>query len=169
MRKTIRLTESELKNMISESVKRVLNEQEEYDWSFVEEDPENTKSYENDISWDEKNAADAKARDEIAIWDIDGAPDGWFGDFPQYNTNQGADYDSGYEKMYGDRDINDEYFSDSDYRFKNDEWEWDLSPEDRKGMVDDRFDKDSVFNKAYTESRIHRIVKESVNKILKKL
>ena len=106
---------------------------------------------------------------EPNIWDIDGAPDGWFGDLPQYNTNQGADYDSGYEKMYGDRDINDEYFSDSDYRFKNDEWEWDLSPEDRKGMVDDRFNKDSVFNKAYTESRIHRIVKESVNKILKKL
>ena len=36
MKRTVKLTEKELKRMISESVKRVLKEQEEDDWDFSE-------------------------------------------------------------------------------------------------------------------------------------
>ena len=59
MRKIIRLTESELRHMIAESVRRVLREQDEYDWDNLDQD---RKDFENHLSWRNKEEVDANDR-----------------------------------------------------------------------------------------------------------
>jgi hypothetical protein len=74
--------------------------------------------------------------------------------------------------MYGDRDVNDEYFTDSDYYFKNDRWQNLWHPWDRKAMIDAKFDENSPENRKFKtresiNRKINRIVSECIKRNLR--
>ena len=67
MKRTIKLTESELRRMIAESVKRVLKETEDYDWDGLDQE---RKDWENLMSW--RNKEEVDANDRVITNDLDG-------------------------------------------------------------------------------------------------
>jgi len=162
MRRRIRLTESDLRNLISESVRRILKENDEYDWDEFEADPEGTKDLENDISWNIKDIGDRKGMADTmpaeVMWDERNDMYPSQDDIRFYND--GGQYDNGYNSIYGDRDVSDEYYGDSDYRFTHDEWGGD----DPLMDVDRIYEPDSDINSQYNESKIRRIVRESLRR-----
>lgn len=174
MKKQIRLNESSLRNMIKESVKRILKEYEEYDWDDFESsnDKQAYKDFDNDISWDIKNLSDRRAMS-------DSMPDSLMRDekmntYPSreelrgYHDEDFEPYNDGFEDIYGNENrdaVSDNYFSDSDYRFSHDEW----ADDDFFGPVnnvDRMYDPNSDINRRFTknESKIRRIVRESLLK-----
>lgn len=174
MKKCVKLNESSLRNMIKESVKRILKEYEEYDWDDFESsnDKQAYKDFDNDISWDIKNLSDRRAMS-------DSMPDSLMRDekmntYPSREELRGyhdADfepYNDGFEDIYGNENrdaVSDNYFSDSDYRFSHDEW----ADDDFFGPVnnvDRMYDPDSDLNRRFTknESKIRRVVRESLLK-----
>ena len=116
MKRTIRLRESELRQMISESVRRALKEQDEYNWDEFEEDPEGTKELDNDASWSNKEAADFHDLVLSKPWDapFDSDEEGdYFRDLMQRDY-KGPHYPNGYKNVldYGpnfDTEISDVY------------------------------------------------------------
>ena len=174
MKKQIRLNESSLRDMIKESVKRILREYEEYDWDDFESsnNKQAYKDFDNDISWDIKNLSDRRAMS-------DSMPDSLMRDekmktYPSreelrgYHDKDFEPYNDGFEDIYGNgnRDaVSDNYFSDSDYRFSHDEW----ADDDFFGPVnnvDRMYDPNSDLNRRFTknESKLRRIVRESLIK-----
>lgn len=127
MKRTIRLTEADLHNVIRNSVKCVLREMEEYDWDYPESDLPSIKKLENNASWKNKEIGDDNARRFTQIWDVQGYPNTKRASELVDDTYYDYGYDNGYDKMYGNRDVNDEYFTDSDYEFKHDGWDEDSS------------------------------------------
>jgi hypothetical protein len=71
-------------------------------------------------------------------------------------------YDNGYDDIFGDRDVSDEYFNDSDYRFTHDEW----NEDDPLMNLDRAYEPTSDLNRRYNESKIRRIVRESMREFL---
>lgn len=167
MKKQIRLNESSLRTMIKEAIVGILNEdKEEFDWDWFNEYP-NAREVDMDYDWNVKNARDKEALRRTV-------PDTFKDDFDDleldknnrgYLRDEESGYDSGYDEAYGDRDISDDYFSDSDYRFSHDEW----ADDDFFGPVnnvDRMYDPNSDINRRFTknESKIRRIVRESLLK-----
>ena len=171
MRRRVRLRESDLRRLISESVNRKLRENEEYDLYEFEEDPEGTKEIENQISWDIKNGRDKiamrNAYPDSMLYSDDGSENGY--DFDNFGLTKDEllnaeldndPYDNGYEGIFGDRDVSDEYFNDSDYRFTHDEW----NEDDPLMNLDRAYEPTSDLNRRYNESKIRRIVRESLRR-----
>ena len=174
MKKCVKLNESSLRNMIKESVKRILKEYEEYDWDDFESsnDKQAYKDFDNDMSWDIKNLSDRRAMS-------DSMPDSLMRDekmntYPSreelrgYHDEDFEPYNDGFEDIYGNENrdaVSDNYFSDSDYRFSHDEWADDnfFGPVNN---VDRMYDPDSDLNRRFTknESKIRRAVRESLLK-----
>jgi hypothetical protein len=165
MRRRINLTESDLRNLISESVKRILKENDEYDWDEFEADPEGTKDLENDISWNIKDIGDRKGMadtmPEELMWDEKNDMYPSHDDMGFFKDDL-EQYDNGYDSIYGDRDVSDEYYGDSDYRFTHDEW----NEDDPLMNLDRAFEPTSDLNRRYNESKIRRIVRESMREFL---
>ena len=163
MRRRIRLTESDLRNLISESVRRILKENDEYDWDEFEADPEGTKDLENDISWNIKDIGDRKGMadtmPEELMWDEKNDMYPSHDDMGFFKDDL-EQYDNGYNSIYGDRDVSDEYYGDSDYRFTHDEW----NEDDPLMNLDRAFEPTSDLNRRYNESKIRRIVRESLRR-----
>ena len=165
MKRTIRLTESELRNMISESVRRVLREQGEYDWEEYEQDPESTKDYDNDASWSNKEAADfhdlVLSKPWDAPYDSDEEED-YYRDLIQHDY-KGPRYPNGYKNVlnYGPgfgTEISDIYAQAQDH-LSNRDW-------DRLGYYYDKAEQER--QSGLKESYFHRIVSETINRILRK-
>ena len=146
-RKRIRLTESALHRIIKESVKRILSENsfDEYDWDLYNRYPE-VKDEDNEDSWNEKAYKDNRARrftDPNDSYDID--------DYTEDNDYEGS-YDDGVSSFGGiGRDVNDEYFNDSDYRFTHNGWDDELTDyhTDFDENPDEFYDPDSSLNRHY--------------------
>lgn len=174
MKKVIKLRESELRRMITESVRNIIrgmqlparrpireqydNPNMEYDWEEFEEDPEYIKDIENNASWNTKNAADDESR-ELAHIDIEQGP------YKHINYDKHAvEYWDPYwnnQKGWGDAPKND-YFNDSDYRFKHNGWERSSSHfmDNHETFRDnpDRFYKN--------ESKLRKHIAESLRRLL---
>ena len=155
--------ESILRTIVRESVKRILKENEEYDWDEFEADPEGTKDLENDISWNIKDIGDRKGMadtmPEELMWDEKNDMYPSHDDIGFFKDDL-EQYDNGYDSIYGDRDVSDEYYGDSDYRFTYDEW----NDDDPLMNIDRAYEPTSDLNRRYNESKIRRIVRESLRR-----
>ena len=163
MRRTIRLRESELRRMISESVKRVLREQEEYDWEEFEQDPEVIKDYDNDASWSNKEAADFhdKVLSKPSDMPIDDDEIEYFSKLLGRDY-KGPDFPNGYKNQlnFGDKTELDSIYGDTVDHLNDDDW-------DRTGYSYDKAEQERQSQSGLNERRIRRIVKESISKILR--
>lgn len=158
-----RFNESRIRRIVRESIKRSLRENEEYDWDEFEADPEGTKDLENDISWNIKDISDRKGMadtmPEELMWDEKNDMYPSHDDMGFFKDDL-EPYDNGYDSIYGDRDVSDEYYGDSDYRFTHDEW----NEDDPLMNLDRAFEPTSDLNRRYNESKIRRIVRESLRR-----
>ena len=107
MKQTIRLTESDLRRIVKESVKKMLREQEDYNWERFEEDPEETKRWENQLSW--RNKEEVDNRDRITSKDFSQLSDDEWEDRNRYQKldmtgkgkrNPKASWDVGYKGKF---------------------------------------------------------------------
>lgn len=155
MRRTIKLTESELRRMISESVKSVLRENEQLNPIY-----DGRQDAFNDDSNDEFNSimnttGDA---DEMNPWDIDFYNVRRFGNNPSSNPS--------YKRM---KDIETEGDWDAFEDMRDTRYDYEIGkmPEENwniYGYYDHPYlDPNHKFN----ESRIRKIVKESIKKVLR--
>lgn len=180
MKRRIRLSENNLRRVIRESVKRLIREYKEYDWDEFEEDPEWNKVIDNDMSWDTKNGRDKLAMSNSYPENMRYSEDDDAFELSDHEwcgaMDKNEPYDSGYDNIFGNRDVTDEYFSDSDYRFSHNEWD----DNDKLGpinTVDRTYEPDSDLNRAIrkrqnNESRLRgsdlrRVISENVKRVLR--
>lgn len=164
MKRTIRLKESELRNMISESVKRVLREQGEYDWKEYEQDPESVKDYDNDASWSNKEAADFhdKVLSRPSDMPLDDDEINYY-DKLLRRDYKGPHYPNGYKNQLnlGDETELDSIYGNTADHLSNHNW-------DRLGYFYDKAEQERQSQSGLNESHIHRIVSETINRMLRK-
>lgn len=145
MKKRITLKESDLRNLVKQTILEWENgSDEDYDPRFNYDgedewgDEESDKYYDNEASWDELE------------YDTD-----------ERNKRLGSNAQDIFDGHY---DMDNDYFNDSDYRFTNNYWDdEELADIQRDKMADDWNEKDSQH-----EAVIHKIT-ESVMKQIKKI
>lgn len=190
MKKTIRLNQSGLRNLIRESVKRALMETElTYDvdnfsgrWNKTEpnmddfidpegylDDPNNNPHHGEE--WDEyvdDFGGDVKAAEEDYSWNLHDTQPVATGVGGRYNVfskhGVARDIDDAIainnRKLYGDEKAKDRIAKRARAKWTNDK----NSPEDIEDWTEDmRFTRPEAFG----ESKLHRIVKETVKRVLK--
>jgi len=172
MRQTVKLTQSELKRMISESVKRVLGEHKKYDWSEFEKDPEGKKESDVDNSWEYYDYVHSTPKEvrpyDDAYWNLANREDNntllWDLQNNYWDGSSDIDAHMFYDVSPDRWKANKEKKEQDNQKMKN-QWEkdkrWqkaaDKRPLHRKGSL----------NRELKESRINRAVNEVVRRILK--
>lgn len=157
MRRRIRLTESDLRNLISESVRRILKENEDYDWENVDwgsanyEPDEDMKDFQNHMSW--RNKEEVDANDRVMSGDLDGT------------FIPPEDYERANE-FFRDQEVSKERPDAKRH------WDWgyksalpdDLSTLTLPDGIGEYEAQATDLNKRYNESKIRRIVRESLRR-----
>lgn len=123
------MTEGRLRRIVAEATMRVIRESvsaehDEYDWSGFYDDPEWVKEIENQASWDykngkEKHAFNKSCPDTFKERHLATTHDE---DWALGRGDIGGGFDDSYTTQFDDRDVSDEYFTDSDFMFSHDEW-----------------------------------------------